>query len=482
MHEYGGKALKYTTKTAIAVVSLIALVASLVTDERQASAQSDLSNAGESIEGFSWIGSASKSPFTAVPDDAVVDLDLPPENTIVNGTGAQIQNFPWMVQLENGDGSHLCTGTLLRTNLVISARHCFENDDLSAFRSDWRTINVRYGTTGQSGGSTRNVADVAYSGRSGANNEFALDLVIVELDKHVSLGPNVGLVELASAAESAQAQNGLVLGWGAIGFDGPLAQQLRKATIALRSDAMCANILGSKQGPPWRLPPYLGGRMICGGGSGSDTCSGDSGGPLMVRGTDGQWKQAGVTSFGYRCNAGLPGVYVELNAYRSALANFVGRGFCNGQRSTVDLSLGDVPTAGSDRIVGTPYKDIVYAQGGDDIVCGLGGNDVVHGGPGNDRLHGNRGWDGLFGGPGDDQIWGGLGNDNIAGGLGNDKLFGGEHDDVLNGYEGTDEIYGGPGNDRISGGPGLGDRCYGLDGYDTGLGGCEIRGGLEAFE
>ena len=48
-----------------------------------------------------------------------------------------------------------------------------------------------------------------------------------------------------------------------------------------------------------------------------DSCSGDSGGPsVMKMGADGPWYQVGITSFGTAtCGVGDPGVYTKVAAY-----------------------------------------------------------------------------------------------------------------------------------------------------------------------
>ncbi|MDH4171855.1 MAG: pre-peptidase C-terminal domain-containing protein, partial [Acidimicrobiia bacterium] len=46
---------------------------------------------------------------------------------------------------------------------------------------------------------------------------------------------------------------------------------------------------------------------------------------------------------------------------------------CNGLPVTVDLNLGQVPTAGADVILGTPGPDVIVALGGDDTICAQGG-------------------------------------------------------------------------------------------------------------
>ena len=59
----------------------------------------------------------------------------------------------------------------------------------------------------------------------------------------------------------------------------------------------------------------------------------------------------------------------------------------------------NVPTEGTDTLVGTPGDDTLDALGGDDTVSGGTGNDTLSGGTGSDTLFGNAGNDVLDGEP-----------------------------------------------------------------------------------
>jgi len=98
---------------------------------------------------------------------------------------------------------------------------------------------------------------------------------------------------------------------------------------------------------------------------------------------------------------------------------------CGGQRVTVSLAAGEMPTPGNDVILGTPGNDIIDGLGGDDIICGLAGNDR------------------LIGGAGSDQLYGGDGNDILEASepLSSWKVGGGAYgNDIVNGGAGTDTV------------------------------------------
>ena len=149
--------------------------------------------------------------------------------------------------------------------------------------------------------------------------------------------------------------------------------------------------------------------------------------------------------------------------------------FCNGERVTVNLADGDVPTEGDDVILGTTGDDEIMALGGNDLICSLSGDDTIYGGTGADNINagggddtvlGEGGNDRIFAGRGVDMVMGGGGNDRIAGGDGNDTLYGGFGDDQIRGNLGRDTLVGNQGDDVLFGGAWL-DNFDGGQGFDA---------------
>lgn len=134
---------------------------------------------------------------------------------------------------------------------------------------------------------------------------------------------------------------------------------------------------------------------------------------------------------------------------------------CRGHRVTL------WGTSGSDYIVGTPGRDVIFAGAGNDRVDGRGGNDIICGGRGNDTLNGNRGNDLIYGGPGHDTIRGHRGKDKLFGGRGEDRMYGGKGADRLYGQKHYDRLEGGKGRDYLNGGSDSGNGCNGGPGYNT---------------
>jgi uncharacterized delta-60 repeat protein len=62
------------------------------------------------------------------------------------------------------------------------------------------------------------------------------------------------------------------------------------------------------------------------------------------------------------------------------------------------------PTAGNDKLTGTPKADTIHGLRGNDRIFGVGGRDKLFGDAGNDLLDGGKGRDTYSGGPGNDTI------------------------------------------------------------------------------
>ncbi len=177
----------------------------------------------------------------------------------------------------------------------------------------------------------------------------------------------------------------------------------------------------------------------------------------------------GLSADGSRLAVGAPfsdGNGVDSGQVRVFEYGAVPNPMCHGLPVTVDLNKGQVPTTGSDVILGTPKSDHILSLDGDDVVCAEGGDDTVDAGPGDDTVEGSSGRDHIRGGEGDDTIDGGDGNDRLFGDAGADVLRGADGRDVVRGGPGADIIEGGPRNDRLSGNGGA-DLLRGGNGRDS---------------
>jgi uncharacterized delta-60 repeat protein len=171
------------------------------------------------------------------------------------------------------------------------------------------------------------------------------------------------------------------------------------------------------------------GLVAIGSGGGLDPSIGDQGVRNVL--ANGYARSVAVSPAGSILLAGsdlFPAAYVAARLEGPVV---VEPATCFGEAVTVNLGLGDEPTAGRDVILGTRRGDVVNGLGGADLICGLGGPDRLAGGPGRDRIDGG-------GGP--DNLTGDGGRDHLIGGTGRDVLDGGAKRDTCDGGPGRDEV------------------------------------------
>ena len=101
----------------------------------------------------------------------------------------------------------------------------------------------------------------------------------------------------------------MIVGWGTTNpLTGEAPDLLQHVAVRTMANEHCGNYSDIGQ--------TITKNMICAGhpAGGKDSCSGDSGGPLLVE-KNGRYVLAGVTSWGFGCGKeGFPGVYARTTS------------------------------------------------------------------------------------------------------------------------------------------------------------------------
>ncbi|XP_054275587.1 transmembrane protease serine 11D-like [Macrosteles quadrilineatus] len=227
------------------------------------------------------------------------------ELRIINGSNATEGEFPFMAAIFY-KGYFTCGGTILSEDWILTAAHCVNDRDLTQFSVLTGTIDLD-GDDGRLTYVSQIIVHKGYQDSDNQVNDIALFRLSVALEYDSVTQP----VTLSAQNTDPSANSKVVVtGWGVSKINGNPVRYLQKATIQIISNPDC-----SAPYKPYNISILS--TNVCAGtaNGGIGQCTGDSGGPVLVEGSN--TYQVGIISFSAKpCGIkGYPGVNTRVSQY-----------------------------------------------------------------------------------------------------------------------------------------------------------------------
>ncbi|XP_055003043.1 plasma kallikrein [Sorex araneus] len=227
---------------------------------------------------------------------------------IVGGTDSSWGEWPWQVsvQVKLTGLSHVCGGSIIASQWILTAAHCFDELPLSNIWQIYSGILNLSAITNETHFSPikKIIIHQNYKVSEGSH-----DIALMKLETPLNFTEFQKPICLPSKEDvNTIYTNCWVTGWGYTKERGEIQSILQKTTIPLVANEEC-----QKRYRDYKITK----QMICAGykEGGKDACKGDSGGPLVCK-HNGIWQLVGVTSWGEGCaRKNQPGVYTKVAEY-----------------------------------------------------------------------------------------------------------------------------------------------------------------------
>ncbi|KAI4469722.1 polyserase-related [Holotrichia oblita] len=222
--------------------------------------------------------------------------NLSSSSRIVGGSTVADGAYPFIVSLRSSANVHLCGGSILNNEFILTAAHCLVSYSASE-------INIVVGTNSLDSGGTTIAANRLIVHADFDLSKRPYDIGVIQLSGSITYSSGIAQVSLNTA--DIGVVSAILIGWGRTSTEGILANELQEIATSTISFSDCEAVWGSRVSES----------NICAfSRAGEGACNGDSGGPLLQAS---DLTQIGIVSFSIACAQGYPDVYTRVSWYSS---------------------------------------------------------------------------------------------------------------------------------------------------------------------
>lgn len=227
---------------------------------------------------------------------------------IIGGSVSNPGQWPWQVSL-HFEGQHVCGGTLISPDFVVSAAHCFQG----AMKNPVSWL-VYPGAISQLNLPTAYLVKTITVHENYNRDSNDYDIALLKLTRPVDFSTTVQPICLPTFD---QIFSGNQECWtSGFGTTKEGAAHASSNLMGVKVNIIDTNFCNSTS----VYEGAISNNMICAGdlNGGRDSCQGDSGGPLVCKAQNQQWYLSGITSWGAGCGEkNRPGVYSRMTSLLS---------------------------------------------------------------------------------------------------------------------------------------------------------------------
>ncbi|KAM3929131.1 chymotrypsin-like elastase family member 1 [Leptodactylus fuscus] len=241
----------------------------------------------------------------------------------MGGQEAIKNSWKWQVSLQiayDDDPEyfyHLCGGTLVSRDWVLTAAHCVEFTGVT-YRAAFGEHNLY-----EDDGTEYFIAVdkiIVHENWDNTNIAKGFDIAMIHLSENAFYNGYVAIGRLASPDDILPSTSTcFVTGWGITYVGGGIPPKLQEAELPIVPISICSQ-------PDWWGEDARD-SMICAGGDGVRSgCSGDSGGPLNCY-RNGAWEVHGIASYGlvpFCSTRQKPTVFTRVSAFNKWIDGIIG--------------------------------------------------------------------------------------------------------------------------------------------------------------